>query len=141
MVQIAVFGISIYLGIHYRGLPGGAFAVTVGWMVVLAYVIMRMRPILRIGWERLWPIIIPSGVASLSLSVLAIIGRVYFYQYLGGFAILFWTAFLGCVYLCVALYVSKKMGAGSWITVRAILNEVGFFKFIKRIKPDDALKI
>lgn len=141
IVQIAVFSVSIYLGIHYRGLPGGAMAVMLGWMIVLAYVIIRLRPILRIGWQRLWPIIISSGAASIVLLVLAIIGRVYFYQYLGGFMILFWAAFLGCLYLFVALFASKKMGAGSWFTVYAILNEIGIFKFIKRLKPDDISEI
>ena len=141
MAQIAVFSILVYLGIHYRGLPGGAFATTLGWMIMLSYMVIRMRPILRIGWDKLWPMIIPSGVASLVFLVLAVIARIYFYQYLGGFIILFWVAFLGCVYLFVALFASKKMGAGVWFTVYAVLNEVGVFKFLKRFKPVDNSQI
>ena len=40
ILQIVIFGVFIYLGIHYRGLPGGAFAVTVGWMIMLVILLL-----------------------------------------------------------------------------------------------------
>jgi len=134
ILQLVIFSITIFLGIRWMALPGAAIAVTLGWVILLVYSITRMRPILRIGWDRLLPIAIPSVVATTIIFTLAVLGRIYLHQNFNDIIILVWVAFLGILYLLIAMFVSKKIGNGLWYTIMAILNEIGFFKLLKSSK-------
>jgi len=125
ILQLVVFSVAIYFGIQYRGLHGAAIALTVGWGILLIYTILKMRPILRIGWDRLWPIIIPSFLATNVIFFLAVIAKKYMHQNFNDFVILGWVVFLGLLYLVIALFTSKKMLAGPWYTIKSVLHEVG----------------
>lgn len=136
ILQLIIFSIAIFVGVYYRALPGVAMALTLGWIILFSYAVFKMYAILKIGWQELRPILIPSFLATVIVFCFAFLGKSYMHNNFNDSVILIWVVFLGLLYLAIVLFVSKKIKAGPWYTIKSVLQEVGFLKFVSREKNE-----
>lgn len=125
ILQLISSVVLIYFGARYGGANGVALAMLFSWMIILVFVIFKIRPILKLGWDKFYGSFF-SVVFSIS-AVLLVCAPLFFLNMF----VLTSTAFsvtliifYGLFYVVCLWFTGRLFAHSPWHTFLSILKEI-----------------
>lgn len=136
VLQLIFFAIFIYLGVKWGGLIGVAFATLLAWALILFYVIIKVRPILKLGWDKFEGTVMAVGGASLVVLGLVLAIRYWQNTFLPAPLLVFFVLVgVGVIYCALVWYIGGFYPRGPRQTLVSIIREI-FKKFAQKHLAD-----
>jgi O-antigen/teichoic acid export membrane protein len=113
----------MYAGIRFYGVNGLASTMVILWFVLLSYVVLRARSVLKINRRLLYPEIVSGAIAVAA----AFLSDVALRAATGPSAPIVGLGRAGCVglvYFGALIFITGRMGDGPWRTFASILREL-----------------
>lgn len=124
VVQLVASPALLYFGTVQYGTVGSAWAMLLLAFVVLCFMVISGRSLLKMGKDRFMPTIIPVAVSTLTVLILELFFRFFVRATLPDPAVLIWVIFLGCIYIVSLLWVGSFFKSGPHHTLTVILKEL-----------------
>jgi len=124
ILQLIVSPLALYYGTVQYGVRGTAYAMLFISLVVLAYMIVRGRTILRLGKESFTPLVVTVVSSVMCVTLLELIFRALFRTGLDNLVIFVWVIFLATIYILCLWWVGQFFSSGPRYTVSLIIKEL-----------------
>jgi O-antigen/teichoic acid export membrane protein len=119
---------AVLIGIRLGGVIGLAIAIVITWLIMLAYLVWRMRSLHIMGVRAFFIPGVCVAAAALVMVALDLSLRSWIHAWGSAAVTICWFALLVGVYYLVLFILSWRLGHGPIFTLRDVLRELGVVK-------------
>lgn len=124
-LQLISLIIFIYIGVHYWDLIGVVWALVISWGLTFTYSILRVKPLLQLGWRMIAPTVISVFGSVMFVIIVAAPSYIFWIKNIEDPIYVFpWLTVFGSLYLITLWFMGKFYKTGPKHTFLSIVKEV-----------------